>query len=184
MVKPIPGFEGIYSISEHGEVVAHERIRIRSNPKKPEDKIRYKYKKHILKPNEIGTHKQYHRVRLVDKKGKFHYILIHRLVCKVFNGDFPNEYEVDHKDNNPTNNHYTNLIALTKKEHTYKSVECDDVVFGNNHGNSKINEEQAKEIKKFLKDSNLTQKEISSTLGISYFIVKDIARGKTWRRVG
>jgi hypothetical protein len=48
-------------------------------------------------------------------------IAISRVVAECYLGPIPEYYEVDHIDNNPLNNHYTNLQYLTKRENVLKS---------------------------------------------------------------
>lgn len=51
-------------------------------------------------------------------------ILLHRLLAFVFK-DLPNldsGFEVDHRDNNPSNNSLSNLQVLTKEQHLMKSL--------------------------------------------------------------
>lgn len=46
--------------------------------------------------------------------------VVSRLVYKTFVGEIPNGYQIDHKDNNPENNHFENLQILTARENSIK----------------------------------------------------------------
>ena len=73
-----------------------------------------KYKKsRILKPctNKTG----YKRV-LLSSNGKGKHIFVHRLVAKTFLEDYTEDLQVDHKDNDKTNNNLTNLRMATQSE--------------------------------------------------------------------
>lgn len=56
--------------------------------------------------------------------GKFTWLLVHRVVCRVF-GNLPSlssDLEVDHVDTNKLNNNDTNLIAMDSKDHMLKTL--------------------------------------------------------------
>lgn len=95
--KPIAGYEGKYEISNYGNVKSL-LCRTSSTPQ-------------ILsvKPNAQG----YKRVELSQPTGRF---LVHRLVAQAFI-DNPNRYpQVNHIDNNPSNNHISNLEWCTQSQ--------------------------------------------------------------------
>ena len=64
------------------------------------------------------------------KDGFFHYSIkrmcVHRLVCELWHGEMPaNKPWVNHKDGNPSNNHYTNLEWMSISEnikHSYDTL--------------------------------------------------------------
>lgn len=98
-----------YTITEDGEVWSTSR-------KKP----------FTLKPQSATQNKRYLQVRLFNeertplgyKKGVLHYI--HRLVYETHVGDIPEGKTIDHIDNNPFNNHYSNLQIMTFSENSSK----------------------------------------------------------------
>jgi hypothetical protein len=70
--------------------------------------------KRYLNPEKRNN---YIDVRLYYKDSKERFkTSIHRLVNLVFNG-YPLSLDTHHKDGNRLNNHYTNLIGMTKSEH-------------------------------------------------------------------
>lgn len=92
--RAVKGYEGLYAVSNTGQV-----------------KSLFRYKK-VLKPNI--TKRGYCSVELF-KEGKSKRKLIHRLVAEAF---VPNEYnlpQVNHIDENPTNNSADNLEWCTAK---------------------------------------------------------------------
>lgn len=64
---------------------------------------------------------KYLNVTLWDK-GIKKKICIHNLVAKIFIGEVPEGYIVDHIDNNPSHNYVTNLQIITLKENTQKAA--------------------------------------------------------------
>ena len=104
--KDIPGYEGLYQVSDCGQVKSCERVV--THPKS--GKLTLKEK--ILKPglNPRG----YHYVTLC-KDGKVKNFLVHRLVALDFlDGD--NTLTVNHIDECKTNNHVSNLEYLSNED--------------------------------------------------------------------
>lgn len=104
--KPIPNYEGIYQISNLGNVQSLDRYEVQSNG------IKRFRKGRILK---ISIDKYgYNRVEL-NKNSNPKLYLVHRLVAETFIPN-PNRYpEVNHKDEVKTNNKVDNLEWCTNK---------------------------------------------------------------------
>lgn len=93
--KPVIGYEGLYEVSNLGNV---------------KSLIRRK----ILKPIKNGC--GYLKVELC-KEGKRKKIYVHRLVYSAFNGDIPTGLEVNHiNDKEKTDNRLCNLNLMSHKE--------------------------------------------------------------------
>lgn len=93
--KDIPDYEGIYQVSNCGRVKSLKR----------KTNNQYGKKDTILKPQTNGNYLKI----VLSKNGKTKSIFIHRIVALCFIEN-PNEYNiVNHLDNNPKNNIYTNL---------------------------------------------------------------------------
>ncbi len=100
--RDIKGFEGVYQVSNFGNVK-----RIAPSRRHPTE--------HIMKKHDCG--KGYLSVSLLYN-GKKKYMKIHRAVAEAFIPN-PNKYpEVNHKDENPSNNCVDNLEWCT---HLYNS---------------------------------------------------------------
>lgn len=93
-IKPVPGYEGLYSVSDDGRVFSHTRHR-ELKPKTD----RYGYK----------------AVTLV-KDGKQHYTTVHRLVAKAFIPNPLSKRCVNHINEIKTDNRVANLEWVTIKE--------------------------------------------------------------------
>lgn len=97
--KGIPGYDGIYEVSNYGRVKSFKR----KTPK-------------ILKP--AVNHAGYLFVAL-SKDGKVKQYKVHRLVLMTFNPiENMEELQVNHKDEIKTNNHLDNLEWVTPLENT------------------------------------------------------------------
>ena len=65
--------------------------------------------------SEVVMDKKYHKV-VLSKNNKSYNFLVHRLVAQAFVPNPNSKPCVNHKDENPENNHYTNLEWVTHKE--------------------------------------------------------------------
>ena len=63
------------------------------------------------------------------EKSKQRAFLTHRLVWVWFNGDIPDQYDVDHIDDNPINNDISNLQLLSRKDNLTKRLLNDNDVW-------------------------------------------------------
>lgn len=109
-MKDIPGYEGLYSITEDGQVWSHPKKWV-SGYNTPNA--------HPGKFLKLARHTGgYLCVRLVAENGaaKMHYV--HRLVAKTYLPAAPRRKEVNHIDGNKTNNHHSNLEWATRKQNS------------------------------------------------------------------
>lgn len=102
---PIPGYDGRYSVSDHGRVRSERRAVTNGNSSRTVPEM-------VLRPY---VRNGYSMVQLsVGDKGKHH--LIHRLVLLAFVGECPEGMEVRHLDGVRSNNRLANLAYGTKSE--------------------------------------------------------------------
>lgn len=156
--KSIVDFENIYEVSSLGRV-----RRIHKDPRSS------KYK--IL---TLDTLRGYKRITLY-KNGKGYKKQVHRLVAEAF---IPNPYnleQVNHKDENPSNNNVNNLEWCTR-------------IYNINYGTA-IARQVAKRSKKviqldlngnYINEFDSTQ-EASRVLGISQGLISGCCNGGYWR---
>lgn len=97
--KDIKGYEGLYQVSNWGRV---KSINYKRTGKEEIRKVQ---------TNRFG----YQSVSLW-KDNKQKQFTVHRLVWTTFNGPVPIGYEINHMDENPSNNRLDNLNLLTHKE--------------------------------------------------------------------
>ena len=110
--KPIPEYEGIYEVSDMGNVRSLDRV----------DSANRRLKGVQFKKDSMSG-SGYVFVTLC-KNGKTKQFYIHQLIAMAFLGHTPNRFKtvVDHIDNNKTNNVLTNLQLLTNRENSSKNV--------------------------------------------------------------
>ena len=100
--KDVVGYEGLYQVSDRGNVYSVERLNSRG----------YKIGGRIMKPNYRRD--GYLTVDL-HSNGKRRTKKIHRLVAEAFIPNPNNLPEVNHMDENKTNNELSNLEWCTRK---------------------------------------------------------------------
>lgn len=101
--KPIPGYSN-YEVSNWGRIfIVKNGTRIEKLPK------------------PCSGREQYLSIQLWNQ-GQKKKICVHNLVAKVFLGEIPDGYVVDHINNNPSDNYVTNLQIVTIAENGKKAA--------------------------------------------------------------
>ena len=103
--RDISGYEGLYQVSNTGEVRSLDRITTGNR--------RRKIKGKPIKQSKTTT--GYWKVELC-KDGKARSKKVHRLVAGAFIDNPENKPNINHKDNNPLNNNVDNLEWCTQAE--------------------------------------------------------------------
>lgn len=105
--KDIEGYEGLYQVSNYGNVKSLSREWLANG-------VKHKHDGKILKPSSVkNTYSQYS----LYKDNKISRYLAHQLVAKAFLGHIPcgHKVVVDHIDNNQSNNHVSNLQLISSR---------------------------------------------------------------------
>lgn len=168
--KDIPGFEGLYQVSDAGQV--------------RRTKILGRYKPEQLSGTKVGA--GYISVSLTIKKKSYTRSLVHRLVMLAFVGKCPVGIEVNHKNGIKTDNRLENLEYVTHDENMQhaKSIPGRDWARarGVESGRAKLNDEKVREIRA-LYLSGMYQTDIAKMYGVCSVTVNGIVRGRIWKHV-
>jgi HNH endonuclease/NUMOD4 motif len=158
--SPVKGYEGRYSVSNHGRVLSHRKSGDR-----------------FLKP---GIEASGYCLVVLCVNGIHDSRKVHRLVAEHFIGPCPKGLQVNHKDGNKNNNHETNLEYVSFKENIAHAKINGLNAFGVRAARSKLKECQVRKIRKM---SHLGSTNLAKKFNVSAYAIRDILSGKTWRQL-
>ena len=157
--RDVVGYEGLYQVSSEGRVKSLERT----------DSWGRTVKERILKPNVVG--RGYLRVVLYAG-GKTRMFYVHRLVCQSFHENPGNKPQVNHINEDKTDNRACNLEWCTRRENI-------------NHGsrNERVAKAQSKPVGQYTLDGDLVKawqstNEVERQTGFSCGNISEVANGK------
>lgn len=179
--RDVPGFEGLYQVSNTGKVRSYDRLVTERN-----GKVRL-HAGRLLRPSPVAG--GYPGLSFFVA-GQRMPTTVHRLVMAAFVGPCPSGQEVNHKDGDKTNNHLENLEYVTHTENQLHSIR----VLGNPvpHGHmqlgeanamSKLTEQQVKEIRVLYATGWTTQQRLGAHYGVSQSTVSTIISFNHWPHV-
>lgn len=167
---PVVGYEGIYEVSEYGDV----RLLVRRKGRKmPPDGMM-----------KIQVRGGYKVVTLTDDKKNSKMRKIHKLIADAFLGECPEGMEVDHIDGNKLNSQLNNLEYVTHQENVQRArnLGLQRQIKGSEQWLAKLTEHQITEIRekhrRGIKQSVLAV-EYGVTQAAIYLIIKRI----NWKHV-
>jgi hypothetical protein len=163
--KDIPGFEGIYKISNLGKIIS-----LKHN------------KNIIIKP--INTKSKYNCVNLY-LFGKRNTIKIHRLVAGTFIQNPENKPCVNHKNGIKTDNNVDNLEWVSYLENNVHALKTRLRInkSGESHPNSKLNFEKVSEIRSKYESGLFTLLNLANEYGVGFKNISKIVNNKTWKQI-
>ena len=174
--KPVKGFEGLYEVSNLGQVRSLDRLR-------KNVKGMAKINGRIITGNHGGKH--YYQVAL-RKDGKKKYMSVHRLVAEAFIPNPDGKSQVNHIDGNKQNNVVSNLEWVTPSENILHSFETGlNTHIGEKNIQAKLTREQVAEIKKLYVKGGKEYgvRPLARKYGVSAPAIRAIVKGLTWRGV-
>lgn len=169
--KDIIGYEGLYQVSNLGRIKSFQSNRgIRSYD-------------NILKLQK--TNRKYLYVVLYKNKiGKIY--TIHKLVMLTFKLNEKFDYkQVNHIDGYKENNYIDNLEWCTASENIQHAYDKGLIKSpkGENHGRSKLNENQVKQIRLDYKNKKFNQKQLSEIFNVTQHTIWRVINNKNWTHI-
>lgn len=158
-IKPIPGYNGRYSVSSIGEVIRHEYYR-----KQPNGGFRY-YPEQVLKHRSKPPH--FYPYVGLSKNGKTTTYKIHRLMGFVFLGVKSIKQQINHINGNKTDNRLSNLEVVTSKENIAHAIKLGLIKQGKEHSNFILTEKQLETIKHLSKNMNYSGLQLAKYFDVS-----------------
>jgi hypothetical protein len=176
--KPIPGYEGLYEISNNGRVKVLERVVLSRCPRKRKERIL-----------GFGSRGKYRSVGLTKDGVRKHHA-VHRLVTLAFVGEPPTPFhQPNHKDGDPGNNRDDNLEWMTFSEnivHSYRVLgrvnsfeRRMQVPRGQYHKKAKLTDELVLEIK-IASQAGQTIKSLAERHGVNISTIQRAIRAATY----
>lgn len=180
--RAISGYEGIYEVSDFGQVRSLDRI-IALRPSRTRkvraftQQLRGRVMKQYNAPNGYMT-----VVLKAGDVGRTH--SVHRLVCQAFHGEPGTPKHVNHIDGNKTNNRADNLQWVSPIENIAHAHAANlmNPARGEQAGGAKLTEPEVREIKRLLSEG-MSQRKIAAIYGIGQRTVGNINTGERWVHV-
>lgn len=170
--RPIRGYEGLYEVSDKGQV--------RSLTTRGRGVLSLRKAPKILKPdfNQNG----YPRIALSkDRLIRKHFI--HRLVLEAFVGPKPHRLEACHFNGVRDDNRSDNLGWVTRKENCSHREKHGTNGYGESNSYSKLTNEQAVEVYERAHNGKEPLSSIAEKYSITHSTVSYIKSGKTWAKI-
>lgn len=171
--RDIPGYEGLYQVSNTGRVKSLLRLDAKGR--------RIKGKMMMLRP----SHKGYLKVPLT-KGGKQKNKFVHNLVVFTFIGTKPEGMQCNHKNGNKKDNHLDNLEYCTGSYnvlHAYRVLDRPSALTGEKHWNAKLTQDDIVKIRELYKTGNYTHKKLANIFGIKSPAIGQIINRQRWTHV-
>lgn len=143
-----------------------------------------------IKFNRYTKNGEYLLVPIINSNGYLNVSLnsagkhfrVHRLVCRAFHGEpLPDQTDVNHIDNDRTNNRADNLHWCTRKENLHWGKQQGRDNTGERNGQAKLTEDIVKQIVHLLKTTDQPITHIARDFGIAQANVSFINLGKRWK---
>lgn len=156
--RPVPGWSGLYSVSNHGMVMSDRTGMVR-----------------VSHPNQGG----YHSVRL-SRAGYGKTVRVHRLVAAAFVHGAGDKREVNHIDGNKANNRAENLEWVSRSENIRHADRhgLRSCARGKNNANARLNECQVRIIRRLM--GVVPGKAVADVFGVHERTVWRVWHGIVW----
>lgn len=173
--RTIPGFEGMYEVSDQGQVRSIDRTVIDSRGHQR------RYRGQSMRQSD--HYSGYKLIRLcVD--GKYTSTSVHALVAAAFIGPRPGDADVNHIDGHKANNRPSNLEYVSRKgnmEHARRTGLWENR--GENNGQATATNDQVRQAIDLVAAGS-TLREAADAVGVSRNVVSSAKTGSKWKSLG
>lgn len=108
---------------------------------------------------------------------------VHRLVALTYIAN-PNNYsQINHIDNNRSNNHYSNLEWTTQQLNIKHKVDCNRNPVGQDSCRAKLTEKEVLQIRNLYNTKKITQAKLALKFGVSQMQISYIITRKQWTHI-
>lgn len=118
-MKDIPGYEGVYAVTDDGKVWSHARVNV--NGRRCGNKWMSTY-----------TDKDGYLFYKLTSQSRTKRFYAHRVVALTYIENINNKSQVNHIDGNKQNNHVSNLEWVTAKENTAHAIKVLNIDWAKN----------------------------------------------------
>lgn len=163
---PVPGYEGLYSVSDLGNVMSMNYANTGMLK--------------ILQPSK-NSYGYFQIWMSKDRKQKS--FSVHSLVSAAFLGPRPKGLEVNHKNGVKSDNRLANLEYVTSSENRLHALRIGIQIpaHGEKHCRAKLSLSDVIEIKKKVQEG-WTQTELAALYKVNQSAISRVASGKRWNR--
>lgn len=175
--KFIPGYKGLYKVSNFGRVKSLPRLITR---------VQSYGMQQFVQPGrllKLGWSKGYPKVTLT-KHGVETQYWVHRLVALTFIGNppFPDAL-VLHSDDNPANPRWDNLRWGTHQDNSDDQTRQGKQIKGIDVNTALLTPKKVRKIVNWVQSGAYTNKAIAEHYGVSRSTITDIMKGRSWTHV-
>lgn len=118
----------------------------------------------------------------LTQDGETKYRFIHRLVADTFIDKPEGKKEVNHKDGNKLNNHFSNLEWVTREENINHGFDNKLYRSSENSPNAKLTNDNVVVVREMI-NNNFSLNYIARKYNVNHATIRDIKTGKTWKRL-
>lgn len=171
--KDIPGYEGMYQVSDLGRVRGVDRI----------DGNGHLRKGKILVPTDNGT--GYLQLSL-SKDAKCRKFTVHRLVMLAFADLRPEGCNINHKDGDKHNNNLRNLEYVLFQDNSRHAVKKLGKMFGvkgEKHPSAKLTQSEVLEIRRLYAAGGVGYPRLARMFGVTKTTIEALIKKRTWSHI-
>lgn len=167
---PITGYEGLYSVSDHG--------RVRRETTATNRRAGWHIKPSVSKA--LG----YARVNL-HRDGGQTTLYVHRLVAEAFIGPCPPDAEVNHRDGSKANNVASNLEYLTHAENGQHARDTGlaNPARGKSNARTKLSEADVRRLRRNALAPRSKVRQLAESMGVTERQAVRVMKGERWQHL-